>query len=89
MKVYVVTEVLEDWGANPRVFSTEEKAQAFIRDSIAEEVLCRIEVEDFDKPIGEVFYAVEYNKDNPRIIDYVQYDKEGKNYLSYDEREVE
>lgn len=89
MKVYVVTEVLEDWGADPKIFSTEEKAQAFIRDTIAEEFLCRIEEGELNKPIGEVFHVIDYNKDNPRIIDYVQYDKEGKNYIMYDEREVE
>ena len=89
MKIYVVTEVLEDWGVNPRIFSTEEKAQAFIRDSIAEEFLVRISAGESDKTIGEVFYAIEYNKDNPKIIDYVQYDKEGKNYIMYDERELE
>jgi hypothetical protein len=88
MKVYVVIQNLEDWGADPKVFSTMEKAQAYIKGLIADEVICRMNEGEGHKTIGELFYSVEYIE-GTGDINYVQYDKAGKDYISLDEREVE
>ena len=88
MKVYVVIQNLEDWGADPKVFSTMEKAQAYIRELIADEVICHINEGEGHKTISELFYSIEYIE-GTGDINYVQYDKAGKDYISLDEREVE
>ena len=87
MKVYVVIQNLEDWGADPKVFSTMEKAQAYIRELIADEVICRMDNDGKETKVGELFYSIEYIEGTP-FINYVQYDKNGKDYISLDEREV-
>lgn len=88
MKVYVVIQNLEDWDADPKVFSTMEKAQAYIKELIADEVICRIEDNNKEKKISDLFYSIDFIE-GTRNINYVQYDKTGKNYISLDEREVE
>lgn len=88
MKVYVVIQNLEDWGADPKVFSTMEKAQAYIKELIADEVICNIDEGEVHKTIGKIFYSIEFIEGTENI-NYVQYDKAGKNYISLDEREVD
>lgn len=88
MKVYVVTQNLEEWGVDPKVFSTMTKAQSYIKELIADEVICRMDEDDNEKKISDLFYAIEYIEGTGNI-NYVQYDKTGKNYICLDEREVE
>ena len=88
MKVYIVIQNLEEWGADPKVFSSMRKAQLYIKELIADEIVCRMDNDDKEKKISDLFYSIEYIE-GTNNINYVQYDKEGKDYICLDEREVE
>lgn len=88
MKVYVVIQNLEEWGADSKVFSSMRKAQLYIKELIADEIICCMDDNDKEKKISDLFYAIEYIEGTGNI-NYVQYDKEGKDYICLDEREVE
>ena len=79
---YIVIENIEDWGSIPHVFTTMDKAQNYIRRYVAEEVFAHMEEDNSKKPLGDIIYGIETEEGKPSIINYVQFDKVGKNYIS-------
>ena len=87
MKVWVVDEVLNDWGVTPYLFSTKEKANTFVKEYLGVEILARLgDTDELQRFVSMI--DVTYEDDNKIAIDTIFFE-DGKNYIQITEQDLE
>lgn len=87
MKVWVVDEVLKDWGVVPYLFPTKEKANTFVREYLGNEILARLgDTDELQKFVSMI--DVTYEDDNKIAIDTIFFE-DGENYIQITEQDLE
>lgn len=87
MKVWVVDEVLNDWGVTPYLFPTKEKANIFAREYLGNEILARLDDPDELQRFVSMI-DVTYEDDNKIAIDTIFFE-DGENYIQITEQDLE